>query len=1018
MINEQKIIYMETEGWGVISGYKEIIAIGASYTIGDITVYPLDFTDSSDWLDGNGDFAYIGSTFVITDNDGNRGRYMCIGQDLVNNYYLFVYVDGVTTAETLSLDYFIRLEDSYKICTRIPDWVTGEDARKRWMPIIADIDSTLSTQVKPEGGLSPTSGLLISCVHDLTYNSYSKDSRIYQRLETMLSQDPTVNYASAVSVFGEDLEFQVSKVISRSADTMTVQQINGVNLDEFGIYDLIEDEYIEIPWLNLEPINIISRTTATLYAIERALNNTVKLTHPIGTAVFKRLPSFQGSSVTVYETNNSNFYDFTTLYFGLVENINFTEKLTGFDIEISSNIFTPRISSLQQRTPTTIKRTGLEEDVGLSFSFPEEQAFFPDMPETVPGGEIGDTRGNFFGRFRAFQNNPEDVFSWIRIGNVAIKAVRTYIPFENNEPLVIGTDRLAAYGFERSLESRESYVLEQKVTGRTYVTYFVPPFFVTRDDTTGIYTSPYSRYEERYNNTNMIQLANIQEDVISIYEEQLFLLRATRIDSTGFPFSRDMTALAEDYLRKEKVSLIHLFEKAGSTADDLMGNPYESNLLSADVRGYYNRVHVVDILLQILTSTGGGLENGPWDLIPSEISFGINLSKIDLESFFNFSATNKDLTVSNFYIDVEKGDPASFMIELLEDNFLALSQGYDGRIRLVDLTALAPDVNNAATDYTDYLLASSGVSGFDIEMSYEAANISNTVGFTWKEPWRRATGIQRNITVEVSPGASLREDGNVQASITNIYDRLKSRPINFDLKYAPTGNSSLLIQPQYPVTPAPPITSRGGKYLSLYKKPVPILTVSILIDPNVPTLQVGNLFKLTGVELVGTDGNVLGKADSITCFVTDAQYNYINKVSLIKATIISFINLPTISRWHIAGKINEIIFASPDYELFIDGTFGVSSNNSFYPPLDRTSFERDIQQFSVGDTLVLLDENWVEKTTFVVDSIDYDNDQIVSDDPALSAAVVGDIVMANLVSSVNSIYAESLIGVNSLRINR
>ena len=1008
MINEQKIIYMETEGWGVISRYASITDTEDPITLNGNTVYRFNFDGSSDWLDSNGNFAYVGSTFIVKRIFGTtRGRYMCIGEDTDLGVFYFVLISG--TEQILDSSDLIRLEDNFKLCTRVPNWVTGEDSLKRWLPVVADIGATLSTAIKPEGGFSPTSGLTISCVHDLQYTSYTKGDAVYPRLETVLSQDPENNYASVE----DEGNFLLKAVADQLETIITVDAIAGTNLD--SLIANTSDNYVEMPFLNSEPIVILARS-GNNYTVERAINDSIAQTHPIGTVVFKRLPTFLGANTRIYETNSINFTGFTSLYFGLIENLIFTERLTGFDIEISTNLFTPRVALLQKNTSSSVTKIEKEfiEDGDYRF-FPEELAQFPDLP-TNP---LITSRGQFYGRFQALQNSPIDVFSWVKVGNVALKVTKTNTPFEDNLESSLSLEELRAYGYDA--EDLNQYITNQRITGQTYVNYFAPPLLELRDRRNGEITYIYNLLTEDWEGANLLQLDNIQQDVISEVDEALFAVRSF---SPAITTSAQYTAIA-DYLKKEKVTLIHVFDKAGeagSDVDDLLGGVYGLPF-AENVKGLYNRVHVIDIILQVLTSTGGNNSNGLFDVLPSQISLGIKEDLIDFNTFFNFSrrSSNRGFTLSNCYIEVEKQGPAEFLQELLENNFLALSQGYDGRLRLVDLTALQVDPANPAIDYTDYVIATGGLQGFDIDLSYEAINVANTVGFTWKEPWRFPPSKNRNITVEVSPNGTLLATGQVQSNITNIYDRLKARPINFDLKYAPTGNISTrpgFPVDTYPVNPSPPIIERGGKYLALYKKPVPIITISLAITDNLPPIQTGNLFRLTGLELVGVGGNVLGATDFITCFITDVQYDYLGKVCTVKAYILSFINPPSTSRWHIAGKINEVIFAVPDYELFINGTFGVANNNLIYPPLDIASFERDIQQFSVGDTLVLLDENWVEKATFAVDSIDYDNDQIVSDDPALSAAVAGDIVMANLVSSINSIYAESLIGVNSLRINR
>ena len=1017
MINEQKIIYMETEGWGVVSDFREIIDTGDTYNFNGSIVYSLNFTDSANWLDSNLNFAYVGSTFVITNPDGEKGRYMCIGEDSDAGLYLFVFVDGIDVG--LALGDFIRLEDNYKICTRVPDWVTGEDAKKRWMPIISDLTSTLSTQIKPDGGFSPTSGLTISCVHDLQYGAYRKGSRTYPRIETMLLQDSAVNLLTEEDADGEVISYQNNTAVLRDDLTAIIPSINSVNLDDYVLSNLTGDEYVEIPFFNSEAITLLNRFASESYSIERAVNNTVRLTHPIGSVLFQRLPTFQGANVIIFETNNTQFPRWTTLYFGMVENLVFAERLTGFDIEISSNLFTPRVSSLERRTPTTIERSKtLEEEAtrGLTESFTPENIAFPAMPTEI---STFLSEGRFYGRFKALQNNPEDTYSWVRIGNVAFKMVKTYLPFNNNLPNLTADNIIKAYGFQVEESLREQYVLEQKITGRTWVTYFVPPFIIDRS-VAGAYVYPYERWNTDYDNTNLIQLDNLQQDKISEFERDFVDIRRGRNYNADW---RDrLDDLGPDYLSKEPVSLIHVFEKSGqanSPADLFLGLVYAGNPDSEDIRGYWVRVHVVDIILQILTSTGGGGKNGLFDRIPSELSFAISENRLDLTTFRAVARRNPTLTVSNCYLDVQRQDPANFLSDLLKDNFLALSQGYDGKLRLVDLTALEVDPSNVAVDYTDLVATSKGSTNFDIDLNYEAINIANTIGLTWKEPWTAPGTRFRKMTAEISPSLTISATGQPLASVANIYDKIKARPISFDFKYAPVGNSSLTNLPNYPVAPEPiPLIARGGKYLSLYKKPIPIISINFIIDENLPILETGNLFRLTGLELVGVDGNVLGRTDFITCFVTDAQYDYLGKVCLVKAYILSFVNPPSISRWHIAGRINEVIFAAPDYELFIDEEFGVSTVNDIYLESDAPNFQRDIQQFSVGDTLVLLDENWVEKTTFVVDSKDDFNSQINSDDPALSVAVAGDIVMANLVGSVNTIYAPSLIGVNSLRINR
>jgi len=67
---------------------------------------------------------------------------------------------------------YIRIEDHYKICSRIPDFVIGSEARSRWYVSMVDATPTLGSTAKITGGIGKTDGFTLS--HNALYKGLDK----------------------------------------------------------------------------------------------------------------------------------------------------------------------------------------------------------------------------------------------------------------------------------------------------------------------------------------------------------------------------------------------------------------------------------------------------------------------------------------------------------------------------------------------------------------------------------------------------------------------------------------------------------------------------------------------------------------------------------------------------------------------------------------------------------------------------------------------------------------------------
>jgi hypothetical protein len=1031
MSDRFNILYLEYPGWCVLSKPYDVTFVDTFTSQLGTQIIKLDFDNSFDWITGSS-FNYVGSQFRIFTPDFFgvifNARYMCVGQNSLATEFYFVLIDGNPIVPTTSST--IRLEDSYKLCTSIPDWVTGEDAKKRWMPIISELSPTLSQQIKPEGGIAPINGFSIICVNDNRYDGYEKDGRFYPRLENILQQDSFVNIPTFTNSEDQEVEFIINNLegLVVSEDEVVLNRS-----DIFTSYtgDLIEDEYIDCPWINLEAINFISQSSGTS-TIERGINGTLALTHPSQSVVFNRMPSIFGANCTLYSTSNQNFESqFSIIYKGIIENIVFDNNLTLFGLELSSVLFTGRISTLFDKSATTIIRT--KRNLGLGRTSQFERDVYSGLPENQPNIF---SKTNFYGRFYTLQSNPEQSYSWVKIGNLALTIKKVFVPFV--DPAIQFDAELSPeyikilelYQFKTDIDSIRQYFNDQTLSGKFYVFYLAIPYITTIDLDNAI-ISPYMPRSDRFKVSNILRLDFIQDDIVSPIEKPLDAIIYTtpavyrnNARSTSFVFTDDTDQLFENYLRDQEIVICHVFDKTRSgAANAVLANAYGEDLPPdltdfdliqfnpiENQRARYNRVHIADIILQLLTSTGNG-NNGPFDVLPSDFGLGINYNIIDIDSFTKFCERNRDYTLSNAYIDTTEGDIGSYLEnKLLTANFLALAQGFNGTVRLVDLTDLQIDPGNPAINYVSNLINSDGVNGFEIELEYNSEYLANNIKAIFRQPWYNTEGVGalRSVVIDIRQGSGL---GTTTGAIQNIYQRLRQEPIIKEYDYAPVGNISIYFdggtQQQQETIFRSVVNSRSSKFINLYKKPVPILTFTLDTDIAIP-LQIGDLGRFIGIPLINTEGQTVTPSGSVVYKVIEAVYDYIQRICVYKAILIPdrfFISEP---RWHLTAKIESIISDAGNYIVTLEPQYGVSDESTSYGT-EIDNWLLDSSQFFVGDTLTVLNSNYTEKVDFVVTSKS-DNILITTDN--LSTVVAGDIIIAKDVNSISSNYAPSLLGIN------
>jgi hypothetical protein len=895
----------------------------------------------------------------------------------------------------------LRLEDNWKFCSTVPDWIPANaESRNRWIPILSkDTDPSISQKLDLKGGFGSVDGISIPLVLDTRYQSNN-------RIQRMFAEDAVTYKYTNVEVGESDVDCITEEYLTTSETTIEVlDRGNPVSslpdsaADYLTYYPFLASSGTELalpePWfIDTEAViaesseELGANTDGVLYrfTVTRGIDSTPKQGHSQYTVIFRGMPFPIGQSCKLWEVDNflsDGGGSWLLSYRGIVENIPLTEGLIGASIELSSLTFTARVNSGVSSQSSTIER---RKRVLRSSA-----------------------RKDFYNSFIISQSNIQDTFQWVKIGAVALPLIR----IENlnyTEALQdrdAATQLLVVWGLtQQEIESKINSNFYQGVSDIGYKVGFIDRYGDTR------------RVDQLYNARNSVSYGpsnefsadmknwfTIREEVYSdllplnslwgfyILEpladatehDNFHRLRTDRNLRDNSNFGNDLSAseqkLISNYLSEKDPVLIHLFSRfcLGYSVQELTGSARslwytggDSLITSSDFPNYSIEVSIIDVILQVLTSTGSGRAevfaeqlrtvagtNGAWDLIPRELGLGIPLEDIDLSSFLKVAQSRggmNSLTVTNIYMELGKDDPQKFLDEqILKPFFLSIATDSYGKIILVDIADVTFGPETVAIS-PDQFTRKNG-QRTPVTLVYQAEDLVDSFNYKWKEPSRQSWDdpyFNRSITSSgVGVSVTQRSGSLFQIkSKARVFPRIQSSPIDYELNYAPAKNirygGRLFYEERV-----------GGTalfYLSRFNRIVPRATFELYWDSNSPDIGDTVNFNLSAIP--NKDGLIGDMNKTIIGKIIDIKVDRKNKTAQYTSILTdSSLANPELV-WNITAELIERIETAPDiYKWKVSENLFCSGSN----PLSDDGiqiFQFDYSQFLAGSKVIIWDRNW------------------------------------------------------------
>jgi hypothetical protein len=894
----------------------------------------------------------------------------------------------------------LRMEDNWKFCSNIPTWIpAGAESLSRWIPIMGDeLEPSLGQKLNLKGGVTSVDGLSVPLVLDTNYQDNNRLQRLFAE-EAVTYKFDTPGQADIDNVLERSL--LIAQTTALIADLGTPQSLPDYSGQYLTYYPFLNPSGLELalpePWfIDTEAIIANTRvsgivppgaTPTFLYGLTRAIDSTPRTAHAKYTVIFKGMPYPIGQTVKLWEINNFNnrlSQDWLVSYRGMIENLAFSEGLAACNIEISAITFTARVNAGFSTQSTTLERR--------------------KAPARDPKNVY------FFNTFIGSQATNQDIFLWVKVGKVALPLIWTgninYLEALDDD--AIQDDYFNLYGLTlEDLEVRAAKSLDSGTIDMGYK--------VGVKDAFGIQYSVSQLYREnilQYNVSIPILINNWFLVNQSVYDgrpdflpnnspwgfyileqlsdsdqhDQFMRLRQdpdlTSTDRYILDVSREQRRAICDYFSEQDASFIHLFQNfaKGYTitllpdyAKDFYYTGDPSSIENTDRSNRYLQASVIDVILQILTSTGSGTAdvdvptatyrqiggiNGVWDLIPREFGLGIGLEEIDLDSFNRVRRKRggmDQLVVSNIYMEAGKDTPQKFLEEqILKPFFLALGTDSIGKIILVDVSDInvGVDTLNISPD----LFVRKNGQRTRVSLNYDATDLSDSFTFSWKEPFRNSWEdpyFIRSLTSSgISAGAQIREldDGTevVVKSKARLFQRIQASPIKYELKYAPVSNVNSTDYQEN-------IGIQALKYLKRFNRIVPRAKFELFWDyntsPDIGDVVTFNLDAIPNKDgIIGDDGKIIvGKIIDIKA---DRKAKTAEYTAILTDTSLAPIEIV----WNLTAELNGPAGPPLTWELTIN-EFCIAANRS-RDILGQIIWEFDSSQFLVGSKIIVWDLNW------------------------------------------------------------
>lgn len=920
-----KNLYFIVYGHGYVSKKQSFDPV--SSVDGTMIVQVADTTDFED---------QVGSTLFVSDSDI---------PELPNGYYTLAAVDNVTFELTLkgdlilagagpgSLTSFIRVEDFYKISTGVPDYVTGELAAARWLPLITGLTETLGQKIELLGGASTISGLTISTAYseadaftDLLRLDPVKlgsladptNSTIYMYSQAD-SADLTleVNTVIQVEALSTDVSFNHKPIWITNQEAILISA-KDENVPEVLDVDrgILKTGYYTDYWTNPsgDPV---------------AFDNIAGIRHSRFEIMYSGIPNSQGARCEIYtfDTDTASYDDHDLIYFGLMDNIEFENGFSQIDFEISSAILTGKVNNFASKA----SRAGKARPI-YTFGDGGSSLYYSTVE----------------------QPNEFAMWKWMRIGSVALQLrdadlTRRVIAVPNS-----GADDGA---YNPSSGMFTVYYPIDNLTWYQDPDGTIDPLNLDSLSNPLNYMDNYVMLDYQADTTSFNRFSRGTIDAsgnILIADAPYFYRDFVDVEEPNAAFRVGL-----DYMQNSDASLCHVFEPVINFA------PFSRPLGTGNPAFYYPRICVYDLILQILLSKDGNQKNTIFDLLPTGMGLGLPTDKIDFKSFglvsykqlfdlndpefpipyYDFGsdvAGLRNLVLQGVSVDSKDiEDILSWLTKnVLKPYGLLLVQDQAGRISISDISNA--NINSPSVlALTDADLADEGAR-VDVKLTNDSSKIFSSITYNWRNP-----SLSPSLSTIREASATFRNTLTVLDSEKTIIGTgpytTQAAPIVYNMKYAPIYNTATGTSNE--------IVGRGVFLLRYVSQPLPTFTFrvrtsairpSYLKDPFTSTPKIGDLATVSFSNAIGPNGKrgFIGNA-----IVTDLKEDILRQVVVVTIALISSLRFEAQTTWGSSAYVTGIV----------GGIASQIAIDNFYGPNVTSIFTGNIE-FEVGDLVLLYDK--------------------------------------------------------------
>ena len=231
----------------------------------------------------------------------------------------------------------IRLEDPYRLCTGVPQYVTGSNAIARWFVVVRDIPPTLGASLPVTGGVSTVDTLRLSIIADVSLAPLRDLWRL--QVPTLQGEGRLSLLSTSVSADGEQV------VLTLTEPTPFV----------IGTYLLHVDE---------EALAFTAASNASLSTLicTRAVLGTFARPHSKGTIITTVPITYIGARVAigVYDESSNGRSDFIYSMDGVLDAPSYDAGTTSYSLPIRTELINAYAGSTRGRLTATATITGVD----------------------------------------------------------------------------------------------------------------------------------------------------------------------------------------------------------------------------------------------------------------------------------------------------------------------------------------------------------------------------------------------------------------------------------------------------------------------------------------------------------------------------------------------------------------------------------------------------------------------------------------------------------------------------------